>query len=235
MGLFDKKYCSVCGEKIGFLGNRKLEDGNLCKECAKKLSPFFSERRQSTVEDIKKQLAYREDNKAAVTAFHVTRTMGGNTKVLLDEDNGRFLVCPEHNWQEANPDVLDFSQVTGCDVDIKENRHEIMNRKSDGTEESFNPPRYEYDYDFFITIHVNAPYFDEIRFRLNDSSIDRMGGAYQEMQQKADEIKEELTKVRQAVRQEVRDANTVTICSHCGASTAPDEKGCCPYCGSPMR
>ena len=24
MGLFDKKYCSVCGEKIGFLGNRKL-------------------------------------------------------------------------------------------------------------------------------------------------------------------------------------------------------------------
>lgn len=25
MGLFDKKYCDVCGEKIGFLGNRKLE------------------------------------------------------------------------------------------------------------------------------------------------------------------------------------------------------------------
>ncbi len=32
MGLFDKKYCSICGEKIGFLGNRKLEDGNLCKK-----------------------------------------------------------------------------------------------------------------------------------------------------------------------------------------------------------
>ena len=28
MGLFDKKYCDVCGAKIGFLGNRKLEDGN---------------------------------------------------------------------------------------------------------------------------------------------------------------------------------------------------------------
>lgn len=40
MGFFDKKYCDVCGEKIGFLGNRKLEDGNLCKECASKLSPF---------------------------------------------------------------------------------------------------------------------------------------------------------------------------------------------------
>lgn len=235
MGLFDKKYCSVCGEKIGFLGNRKLEDGNLCKECAKKLSPFFSERRQSTIEDIKKQLAYREDNKSAVAAFHVTRTMGGSTKVLLDEDNGKFLVCTERKWQEANPDVIDFSQVTGCDVDVSENRHEIMNQKSDGTEESFNPPRFEFDYDFYITIHVNAPYFDEIRFRLNDSSIDRMGGEYQETQRKADEIKEELTKVRQMVRQEAKDANTVTTCSHCGANTTPDEKGCCPYCGAPMK
>ena len=27
MGLFDKKYCDICGEKIGLLGNRKLENG----------------------------------------------------------------------------------------------------------------------------------------------------------------------------------------------------------------
>ena len=59
MGLFDKKYCDVCGAKIGFLGNRKLEDGNLCKDCAGKLSPFFSDRRNSTVAEIKEQLAYQ--------------------------------------------------------------------------------------------------------------------------------------------------------------------------------
>ena len=41
MGLFDKKVCDICGEKIGLLGNRKLDDGNLCKDCAKKLSPWF--------------------------------------------------------------------------------------------------------------------------------------------------------------------------------------------------
>ena len=41
MGLFDKKICDICGEKIGLLGNRKLDDGNLCKNCAKKLSPWF--------------------------------------------------------------------------------------------------------------------------------------------------------------------------------------------------
>jgi len=80
MGLFSAKFCDVCGGKIGLLGNRKLEDGNLCKDCANKLSPFFSERRKSTVEDIKRQLAYREANKAAVAAFHPTRTLGSGKK-----------------------------------------------------------------------------------------------------------------------------------------------------------
>ena len=72
MGLFDKKYCDVCGEKIGLLGNRKLEDGNLCKNCAKKLSPFFNERRSSTVDEIKQQLAYREENKRQLAYFNPT-------------------------------------------------------------------------------------------------------------------------------------------------------------------
>lgn len=40
MGLFDKKFCDICGEKIGLLGNRKLEDGNLCKDCAKSFRRF---------------------------------------------------------------------------------------------------------------------------------------------------------------------------------------------------
>ena len=63
MGLFDKKYCSICDAKIGLLGNRKLDDGNLCKDCASKLSPWFSDRRHSTVEQVREQLDYREANK----------------------------------------------------------------------------------------------------------------------------------------------------------------------------
>lgn len=54
--LFEKKICSVCGGEIGLLGNRKLEDGNLCKNCAKKLSPWFSDRRHSTVMKSKSSL-----------------------------------------------------------------------------------------------------------------------------------------------------------------------------------
>ena len=81
MGLFDKKYCDICGAKIGLLGNRKLEDGNLCKDCAAKLSPFFSERRASTVNEIREQLSYREANREEMARFHATRSLGRNTKV----------------------------------------------------------------------------------------------------------------------------------------------------------
>lgn len=37
---------------------------------------------------------------------------------------------------------------------------------------SYNPPRYKYYYDFYISINVRNPYFDDIRFRLNSSSVE---------------------------------------------------------------
>ena len=172
MGLFDKKYCDICGEKIGLLGNRKLEDGNLCKNCAAKLSPWFTERKQSTVEEIKEQLAYREANKEAVAAFPTTRTLGKDVKVLLDEDNGKFMVTSARNIAEANPDVLSFSDVTGCDLDIEEGRTEIEYEDREGNRHSFNPRRYAYNYDFYMVIHVNHPWFNQIRFRLNPDTVD---------------------------------------------------------------
>lgn len=170
--LFDKKECSICGEEIGLLGNRKLEDGNLCKNCASKLSPWFSDRRQSTVEEIQQQLSYREANQAKVNSFRITRTLGENTKVLLDEDAGLFMVTSAKNLSEANPDVLSFSDVTGCKVDIDERKTEIEYKDADGERQSFNPKRYAYSYDFYIVINVNNPYFNEIRFKLNSNTID---------------------------------------------------------------
>lgn len=110
MGLFDKKYCDICGEKIGLLGNRKLDDGNLCKECAKKLSPWFEERRHSTVEDIKQQLEYREANKEKVQNFRITRRI--TTKkytVFLDETQGNFTIA--HN--------LDTKRKSGYSVTVR--------------------------------------------------------------------------------------------------------------------
>lgn len=250
--LFEKKECAVCGGEIGLLGNRKLEDGNLCKACAAKLSPWFSDRRSSTVAQIQDQLAYREENKQAVASFRVTRTLGQNTKVLLDEDAGKFMVTSARNIQEANPDVLDFSQVTGCTVDVQEDRDEIKREGPDGKEVSYNPPRYHYDYDFFVTIHVNAPYFDEIRFRLNNRSVEgestggfgrnqydpRTNVDYREYEAMGQEIKEALTQARRQVREEAAAAaapKTSVTCPWCGATTTPDPSGCCEYCGGALN
>ena len=170
--LFEKKECAICGGEIGLLGNRKLEDGNMCKNCAAKLSPWFEDRRESTVEQIKEQLAYREANKEKVAVFNTTRTLGRNTKVLLDEDAGVFVVTSARDLKEDNPDVLAFSDVTGCDLEIDEDEEEITRQDKDGKQISYNPPRYKYSYDFYITIHVRNPYFDDIRFRLNGSSVE---------------------------------------------------------------
>ena len=171
MGLFDKKYCYICGEKIGLLGNRKLEDGNLCKDCAKKLSPWFSDRRRSTVEDIKGQLAYREENRERAAQFRATRSFGEDRKVLLDEDHRWFTVTRARDLAEANPDILDFDAITGCRMDIDESRTELTHEDADGKDVSYVPPRYEYSYDFFLIITVRHPYFDEMRFSLNSSSV----------------------------------------------------------------
>lgn len=79
---FDKKYCDICGEKIGLLGNRKLEDGNCCKTCARGLSPWFSERRHSTVDEIRAQLAYREENRDKAAQFRITQELGKEWRAL---------------------------------------------------------------------------------------------------------------------------------------------------------
>lgn len=170
--LFDKKECSVCGGEIGLFGNRKLEDGNLCKECTAKLSPWFSDRRQSTVAEIQEQLDYREANREKVAVFCTTRTLGERTKLLLDEDAGLFMVTSARDLQKANPDVLAFCDVTGCKLDIDEHKTEIEYEDKDGARQSFNPKRYAYSYDFYIVINVNNPYFSEIRFQLNSESVD---------------------------------------------------------------
>ena len=180
MGLFDKKFCDICGEKIGLLGNRKLEDGNLCKNCARKLSPWFDERRHSTVEQIKKQLAYREENRSQASAFNITRSFGkDSTKLYIDDNARKLAVNRGTDFGSSNPDILDFSQVTGCDLEIREDRRELT-KTVDGRSVSYNPPRYEYSYDFKVTIRVNHQYFDEMRFDLNSSSVNtgetRMNG-----------------------------------------------------------
>ena len=196
MGLFDKKYCDICGDKIGLLGNRKLEDGNMCKDCAKKLSPFFSERRSSTVEEIKQQLAYREQNKQTLAGFSPMLNFGEDDKIYIDPMKQSFVVSSRNpgSWSDENPDVISLSSVTGCNLRVDEDKEEIYTQGKDGEEVSYNPPRYKFTYNFYIDINVNNPYFDEITVRLNDSDVEGMGTMeYNRYQQMAQQVINNLT------------------------------------------
>lgn len=173
MGLFDKKYCDICGAKIGLLGNRKLEDGNLCKDCAAKLSPWFTGRRHTNVEAIRYQLQQREENQALVKGFRTSRTFGsGYMKLYLDEAQGNFCVCRDGDLANGNPDILPIRAVTGADYRREEHRTERKYRDKEGKLVSYTPPIYDYSYDFDIVIYVgDVDYIDEIKFQVNRDTL----------------------------------------------------------------
>ena len=246
MGLFDKKYCDICGDKIGLLGNRKLEDGNMCKDCAKKLSPFFSERRSSTVNEIKQQLEYREQNKQILAGFSPMFTFGEDDKIYIDPMKQSFVVSRRNpgSWSDENPDVIPLSSVASCNLRIDEDREEIYTQGRDGEQVSYNPPRYKFTYDFYIDIKVNNPYFDEITARLNDSDVEGMGTMeYNRYQQTAQQVINNLTQNGNAgmpmggYNQPMNNGyNQQTMNNGYNQPAQPQpqaQASVCPYCGEP--
>lgn len=237
MGLFDKKYCDICGEKIGLLGNRKLADGNLCKDCASKLSPWFRDRKNETVEEIRKQLEWREQNKEKVRNFHPDRVIGEGKKVLIDSAARTFAVTSAADLEKDNPDILNLSDVTGTNLSVDESKREMF-RKVGDKNVSFNPPRYEYSYDFRMTIYVSNPYFSEMEFDLNQQEVTfqengrRFSGnvlssspRYRYYEEMAEEIRKALS---------TQPGSSAAVPQPVAPSSAPEAGNpswTCPYCG----
>ena len=250
MGLFDKKYCDICGEKIGLLGNRKLEDGNCCKDCAAKLSPWMTDRRSSTVAEIKQHLAYREANREEVSRIQPTKVLGNNTKVYIDETQNKFFVTRYSNWQDRNPDIIPLSAVTSCRVDVEEHKEQQYRQDDQGKRVPYDPPRYECSYEFTVTILVNLPWFDEISFELTDDRPEsRYTDGYREYERQAEDIRRALDpeyrrkaeldeKLKEALAQNLgvapaaapadQPAN-IWFCPECGRK---NDDNFCPHCGT---
>ena len=238
MGLFDKKYCDLCGEKIGLLGNRKLENGNCCKDCASKLSPWMTDRRQSTVEEIKQHLAYREENARRVPEMRPNRVLGNTTKVYIDDEKGKFFVTRYANWQDRNPDIIDLDQVSSCTVEVREHKSEVYTKDAQGKSVSYNPPRYEYEYEFEVTILVNSPYFSEIEFELTDDRPeDRYSQAYINYERQAEEIRRALdpeAKKQALAQEQLKEVLAQGVAAMAAAKPAPAAaQWFCPSCGQP--
>lgn len=162
-------------------------------------------------------------------------------------------VTSAYDLEEANPDILDFDAVTGCRMDIKEDRTEIMREGPEGKEISYNPPRYMYSYNFRVIISVRNPYFDEMRLRLNSSDVEMtpMPGSsatrpgsrfmrggfdpmdypeYRKYYNMADEICQAVDAMREQPSASPAPAAGPWTCPACGAQNSSKF---CESCGSP--
>jgi len=93
----------------------------------------------------------------------------------------------------------------------------------------------------YLIVNVNHPYVDEIRFDVSDTieiaTIAQREPApeenleYREAMALAEEMKAALTSPAPAEPKSIKKA---VVCPFCGATTTPDEKGCCEYCGAPV-
>jgi hypothetical protein len=166
------------------------------------------------------------------------------------------MVTRSTNLEEANPDVLDFSAATGCDLKIDEDKSEMKRRDDQGNYTSYNPPRYEYSYEFSVTIRVSCPYFDEMSFdistghvgtgetRMNPSApasdwsvspADSDIGEYNECLKIGREIKEAVERMKSAAPAAGAAPSQPSAPQEPApqpqAAAAPS--GACPSCGAP--
>lgn len=158
----DETCCDICGASIRVIGDTELLDGNLCQDCAKKLSPWFTDDLDCTdLEDIQAQLQGREQNLEDVQEFQPAWKFGFDTKILVDPEAGTFTVAKTRNLYEENTDIIRLDEVLDCTVSAEEDRAEI------------GPKQYRYRYQFKVDIMLDDhPYLDEIEFILNETPLE---------------------------------------------------------------
>jgi hypothetical protein len=170
MPLFKTGECCICGKDVGVLGKIKIADGLLCSACSRKMSPFMTGKKKFSAAEVKEHLAYREENKKALASFHPDFESGNGMKVIADTKNGKFIVCDDDDWRKENPDLLTRIMLRDAVVEVVKNENEVKKQLDDGTYESYEPKRYEYEYAFNMHMTVNHPWFKEIDFELSDPS-----------------------------------------------------------------
>ena len=183
MGLFNifkKKDCEICGKEVGMFGYKKLEDGEICKDCVKLLSPWFEERRHSTVAQIKEQLAYRARNAEELKDFHPTIRYGdSHRRMFVEERSGvpyRFCIANGEDYLDENADLVLVENIEEVILDIEDNAVELCIAEEEKDEDGnviseavyYDPPRYDYSFEFKATLLIkNTPWFDAMDIQLN--------------------------------------------------------------------
>ncbi len=160
MGLFSKKECSFCGAQSGLLSNKKLADGNICKDCRARLSPFYDLSGKDTVALIGAQLAYRERNLAELQYFQPSVAVGGDYKIFVDMNAGKFAVATERAMREGNPDLFDLSGLHSCSFFARERIVKGDENESD-----------RFDYEFYLRFSVEHPFLRSFSCRYSGVTV----------------------------------------------------------------
>ena len=236
MKLQGKKYCDLCGDKLGIRGCYKLLDGNMCKTCARSISPFLTDYPNTYVADMQAHLDYRIGNSETLTNFHPTKVIGTHAILFIDKDAQTWCFCPTANYQKFQPDILQYSQIVDCSITIAEEKAEIFRTDAITVFEKYRPPRYRTLYTFVITVTVNCTWYPTISYTINKKEIDSTSSvSYEQTQQEAMELQRAILSMKGiAKRQRLQvDATSMPmICPNCHGEVFPNEYGCCPLCGS---
>lgn len=115
MGLFGKKEdCPICGQPVKGVYKLKIKDNvALCWQCASKVKMDVSKLSFQSLDDIKKHLKYREDNKVKFDDFTTSReiSIGGVTsKTVIGVDEEKKLWYYDSKKAE-NPSLFRFDEI----------------------------------------------------------------------------------------------------------------------------
>lgn len=167
MGLFEKKFCVLCGEKAGLFTRAKLSDGYLCGKCEGKCSDYLTNYGDMTKEDIEAHLKAREENKALYDQFRETESVGCNDDIRIDGTHGWFVVAHGGNYNNGNPDVFSFDQIMRSDTrETFETIHPDNGPDHPGADPNGRPnrpPIRRLDH-LYVRIVLDHPYAREIEF-----------------------------------------------------------------------
>ncbi len=180
MGLFSKN-CAICGGSGGALSSKKLSDGHICGECISKLSPWFDGYKNSSAEDIRVQMAYREENRKDLEDFTVTKAWGVKKytdamQFVYDAEKRQFVVCKgpaekTEDFADRNPDIISFDQVNDVWLEVDEywtegsNEFETRPFNQNLTQDKYKEVYWRYD--FYLNIETDHPYASVIRYKMN--------------------------------------------------------------------
>ena len=243
--LFEKKDCEICGGEIGLLGNTKLADGDMCKDCKAKLSPLFRVKNDTTVADILAQIAYREENEKALETFRPDEEFGTSDKLYVDTAAKKFAYSRYGDWKRAKADVIDFAQVTGVEIEEQDDTTEIEHENEETGETSSEEIAIVH---FYADISVDSPYFDGIHICLSEDETiipdgdDENRAKYTEFKRQMNRIKELLESggaeeepAEEEPAEEAAEepaAGAGTVCASCGAEGQTGKF--CEYCGTAL-